>query len=64
MMETSKAVHRLVAGALIASMTLLRSSASRALDHVTLITDVGYNGVTPFSSTRSTKDTTATPGSR
>ena len=39
-----KAVHRIVAGALIASTILLRPSASVALDNVTLITDFGYNG--------------------
>ncbi|HWN51514.1 MAG TPA: ABC transporter substrate-binding protein, partial [Xanthobacteraceae bacterium] len=33
-----------MAGALIASTMLLGSSASRALDSVTLITDFGYNG--------------------
>src|SRR6516225_7827058 len=44
MFGAPKAVHRIVAGALIASMILLRPSASRALDNVTLITDFGYNG--------------------
>jgi NitT/TauT family transport system substrate-binding protein len=36
--------RRLVAGALIASMILLLPGASRALDQVTLITDIGYMG--------------------
>ena len=44
MFGTPKAVHRIVASALIASTILLRPSASRALDNVTLITDFGYNG--------------------
>jgi len=44
MFGAPKAVHRIVAGALIASTILLRPSASRALDNVTLITDFGYNG--------------------
>ena len=44
MFGAPKAVHRIVAGALIASTVLLRPSASRALDNVTLITDFGYNG--------------------
>ena len=44
MFGAPKAVHRIVAGALIALAILLRPSASRALDNVTLITDFGYNG--------------------
>jgi NitT/TauT family transport system substrate-binding protein len=54
MSGTSKAIRRIVAGTLIAgtliagtviaSTILLRPSASRALDSVTLITDFGYNG--------------------
>jgi NitT/TauT family transport system substrate-binding protein len=44
MSGTPKAIHRIVAGALIASTILLRPGASRALDNVTLITDFGYNG--------------------
>jgi NitT/TauT family transport system substrate-binding protein len=44
MFGTQKAIRRIVAGALIASTVLLRPSASRALDNVTLITDFGYNG--------------------
>ena len=44
MFGAPKAVHRIVAGALIASTILLRPSASRALDNVTLITDYGFNG--------------------
>jgi NitT/TauT family transport system substrate-binding protein len=44
MFGTPKAIRRIVAGALIASTILLRPSASRALDQVTLITDFGYNG--------------------
>src|SRR5215467_8338188 len=44
MFGAPKAVHRIVAGALIASTILLRPSASVALDNVTLITDFGYNG--------------------
>src|SRR5499427_5212900 len=44
MFGAPKAVHRIVAGALIASAILLRPSASMALDNVTLITDFGYNG--------------------
>ena len=44
MFGARKAVHRIVAGALIASTILLRPSASRALDNVTLITDFGFNG--------------------
>src|SRR6202030_1355568 len=44
MFGTPKAVHRIVAGAAIAAAGLLRPSASRALDNVTLITDFGYNG--------------------
>ena len=43
-MAGRKAVHRIVADALIASTNLPRPSASRALDNVTLITDFGYNG--------------------
>jgi NitT/TauT family transport system substrate-binding protein len=43
MFGARKAV-RIMAGALIASTMLLGSSASRALDSVTLITDFGYNG--------------------
>jgi hypothetical protein len=43
-MAGRKAVHRIAAGALIASTNLPRPSASRALDNVTLITDFGYNG--------------------
>jgi NitT/TauT family transport system substrate-binding protein len=45
MFGAPKAVRRIVAGALIASTILLRPSASRALDSVTLITDYGYTGV-------------------
>jgi len=41
----SKAIRRLVAGALIASAILLRPGTSRALDNVPLITDYGYTGV-------------------
>jgi NitT/TauT family transport system substrate-binding protein len=44
MFGTPKAIRRTVAGALIASTILLRPSASRALDNVTLVTDFGYNG--------------------
>jgi NitT/TauT family transport system substrate-binding protein len=44
MFGAPKAVHRIVAGALIASTILLRPSASRALDGVTFITDFAYNG--------------------
>jgi NitT/TauT family transport system substrate-binding protein len=44
MFGAPKAVRRIAAGALIASTILLRPSASRALDNVTLITDFGYNG--------------------
>src|SRR5258708_118648 len=44
MFGAPKAVHRIVAGALIASTILLRPSASNALDSVTLITDFAYNG--------------------
>jgi NitT/TauT family transport system substrate-binding protein len=44
MFGAPKAVHRIVAGALIASAILLRPSASNALDSVTLITDFAYNG--------------------
>src|SRR5215470_19644829 len=44
MFGAPKAVHRIMAGALIASTILLRPSASWALDNVTLITDFGYNG--------------------
>jgi NitT/TauT family transport system substrate-binding protein len=44
MFGAPKVVRRIVAGALIASTILLRPSASRALDNVTLITDFGYNG--------------------
>jgi NitT/TauT family transport system substrate-binding protein len=44
MFRVAKAVYRIAAGALIASMILLRPSASDALDSVTLITDFGYNG--------------------
>jgi NitT/TauT family transport system substrate-binding protein len=44
MFGTPKVVHRVAAGVLIASMILLRPSASDALDNVTLITDFGYNG--------------------
>jgi NitT/TauT family transport system substrate-binding protein len=40
----AKPVRRIVAGALIASAILLRPSASRALDSITLITDFGFNG--------------------
>jgi NitT/TauT family transport system substrate-binding protein len=45
MFGAPKAVHRIVAGALIASAILLRPSASNALDSVTFITDYGYTGV-------------------
>jgi NitT/TauT family transport system substrate-binding protein len=44
MFGAPKAVHRIVAGALIASTILLRTSASNALDSVTMITDFAYNG--------------------
>src|SRR5215472_10209464 len=44
MIESPKAVRRIVAGALIASTILLCPSASRALDKVTLVTDFGYKG--------------------
>jgi NitT/TauT family transport system substrate-binding protein len=49
-----KAIRRIVGGtliasALIASAILLRPSASRALDNVTLITDFGYKGRHAFS---------------
>jgi NMT1/THI5 like len=44
MFRVAKAVHRIAAGALIASMILLRPNASNALDNITLITDFGYNG--------------------
>ena len=44
MFGAPKAVHPIVAGALIASTILLAPSASKALDNVTLITDFGYNG--------------------
>jgi NitT/TauT family transport system substrate-binding protein len=44
MFGTPKAVHRIVAGALVASTILLRPSASMALEKVTLITDHGYSG--------------------
>jgi NitT/TauT family transport system substrate-binding protein len=44
MSGTPKVIRRTVAGALIASTILLRPSASRALDNITLITDFGYNG--------------------
>src|SRR6266446_1916563 len=44
MFGAPKAVHRIVAGAVIASTILLRPSASNALDSVTLITDFAYNG--------------------
>jgi NitT/TauT family transport system substrate-binding protein len=44
MFVAPKALHRIVAGALIASTILLRPSASDALDSVTLITDYGFNG--------------------
>jgi NitT/TauT family transport system substrate-binding protein len=44
MLGTPKAIRRIAAGALIASAILLRPSASRALDNVTLITDFGYYG--------------------
>jgi len=49
MSGTPKAIRRIVAGAVIASTILLRPSASRALDNVTLITDFGYNGRHAFS---------------
>jgi NitT/TauT family transport system substrate-binding protein len=44
MFAAPKAIRRIVAGAMIASAILVRPSASRALDDVTLITDFGYNG--------------------
>jgi NitT/TauT family transport system substrate-binding protein len=44
MFGAPKAIHRISAGTLIASMILLQPSASNALDSVTLITDFGYNG--------------------
>jgi NitT/TauT family transport system substrate-binding protein len=44
MFGVPKAVRRIVTSALITSTILLRPSASRALDNVTLITDFGYYG--------------------
>jgi NitT/TauT family transport system substrate-binding protein len=44
MLGASKAVRRIVVGALITSTILLCPSPSRALDKVTFITDFGYNG--------------------
>jgi NitT/TauT family transport system substrate-binding protein len=44
MFGAPKAVHRIAAGAMIASAILLRPTASAALDNITLITDFGYNG--------------------
>jgi NitT/TauT family transport system substrate-binding protein len=44
MFGAPKAVHRISASALIASMILLQPSTSNALDSVTLVTDFGYNG--------------------
>jgi NitT/TauT family transport system substrate-binding protein len=44
MFGAPNAVHRIVAGTLLTSTLLLRSSASNALDRITLITDFGYNG--------------------
>jgi NitT/TauT family transport system substrate-binding protein len=44
MFEAPKAIHRIMATALIASTILLHPGTSRALDNVTLITDFGYNG--------------------
>jgi NitT/TauT family transport system substrate-binding protein len=44
MFGAPKAVHRIVASALIASTILLRPSASNALDSVTFILDWAYNG--------------------
>ncbi len=41
MFGAPKAIRRIVAGVLIASAVLLRPSASKALDNVTLITDFG-----------------------
>jgi NitT/TauT family transport system substrate-binding protein len=44
MFGAPNAVHSIAAGALFASMILLRPSTSNALDKATLITDYGYNG--------------------
>ena len=44
MFGARKAVHRIVAGTLIASTIVLRPGAARALDDVTFITDFAYNG--------------------
>jgi NitT/TauT family transport system substrate-binding protein len=44
MIESPKAVRRIVAGALIASTILVCPSTSRALDKVTFIIDWAYNG--------------------
>jgi NitT/TauT family transport system substrate-binding protein len=44
MFEALKAVHRIVAGALITSPIVLWPSLSTALDKITFITDFGYNG--------------------
>jgi NitT/TauT family transport system substrate-binding protein len=44
MFGAPKAVHRIVAGALIASAVLLRPSASNALDKVTFVLDFGFFG--------------------
>lgn len=44
MSGTPKTIRRLVAGAVIASTTLLRPGASKALESVTFTTDFGYNG--------------------
>jgi hypothetical protein len=59
-----KAIRRIVAGALIASTIVLRPSASRALDNITLITDFGYNGRHAHFFEALDRDTTGTPGSR
>ena len=64
MFGAPKAVHRIVAGALIASTILLRPSASRALDNVTFITDYGYNGRHAYFFDALDRGSTGTPGSR
>jgi NitT/TauT family transport system substrate-binding protein len=48
MFGAPKAVHRIGAGALIASTILLRPSASNALDNVIFTTDFGYFGRNAF----------------
>jgi ABC-type nitrate/sulfonate/bicarbonate transport system substrate-binding protein len=44
MFGAAKALHRIVAGAVITSTVLLRSSASNALDSITLIIEWAYQG--------------------